>query len=120
MVAQNVLFEAPLPALMQQRSSKTRRICRMKNLEGDVLMTKVRISRRIDRRAFLWMKASVEDSGSATNRDPRRITYAELNFDDLKFAMKKTEKKMDQQFLDRKIVAGIGPWAKPSEISPPA
>ena len=37
---------------------------------------------------------------------------AGMRIDDLKSSMKKAEKKMDQQFLDRKITNGIGPWGK--------
>lgn len=70
------------------------------------------LSRCIDRRAYLWMQASVENSKPAANRDPQRIAHAALNFDELKSAMKKAEKRMDQHFLDRKIVAGIGPWGE--------
>jgi len=70
------------------------------------------LSRCIDRRAYLWMSAPTQSTGSGIERNPRRIAHAELNFDDLKAAMKKAEKKMDQQFLERKITNGIGPWGK--------
>jgi hypothetical protein len=70
------------------------------------------LSRCIDRRAYLWMSVPTQHTGSGIERNPRRIAHAQLNFDDLKAAMKKAEKKMDQQFLERKITTGIGPWGK--------
>lgn len=65
-------------------------------------------SRCIDRRAFVWKR----DAESITTRDPRRIAHAALNFNDLKSAMMNAEKNLDQHFLGRKIVDGIGPWGK--------
>lgn len=66
--------------------------------------------RCVDRRAYLWIRSPTRKANSDIRRDTRRIAHAEINFDDIKSAMKKAEKTMDREFLDRKIIDGIGPW----------
>lgn len=65
-----------------------------------------------DRRAYEWMafKEGMLDRGAPTTQ--RRLAHFRLNEGKLKSAMDKQEKQLDQQFLGRKIIEGIGPWGK--------
>ncbi|MBY3114991.1 hypothetical protein [Rhizobium laguerreae] len=66
----------------------------------------------VDRRAFVWMRSSESHLNMAGDGSARRRRHAALNWDALESAMKKSEKKMDEEFLGRKTVVGIGPWGK--------
>lgn len=76
--------------------------------DGDAYAAWELLSRCVDRRTLIGM----HDLQSILNSDFRRRAHFGLNFEDLESAMKKAEKELDQQFLGRKIVMGIGPWGK--------
>lgn len=72
----------------------------------------------IDRRAFIWMKSQATETSVTGVRSARRRRHVALNLNALKSAMKKSEKKLDEEFLGRKTVLGIGPWGKASPADP--
>ncbi len=41
-----------------------------------------------------------------------KMSHAQLNRSMLKHTMEKRTDKLDKNFLDRRIVAGVGPWGK--------
>jgi len=41
-----------------------------------------------------------------------KLSHAELNRSELRRVMEKRTDKLDKQFLDRKIIVGVGPWGK--------
>ena len=41
-----------------------------------------------------------------------KLSHAMLNLQNLNGAMKKRTNKLEESFLDRKIVTGVGPWGK--------
>lgn len=68
----------------------------------------VLLLRVADRRALVWLKIP---EGMA-ERHPRRVAHLQLNYDDLRRAMKKAEKKLDKEFLGRSTFGGVQPWLK--------
>lgn len=59
-----------------------------------------------DRRALAWMQVP----NGVAERYPRRVAHFRLNHDDLLRAMKKAEKKFDNEFLGRSTFDGVQPW----------
>jgi len=66
--------------------------------------------RCVDRRAYVWIHTRPDEFEATTERGRRRTVHAKLNIEALKRAMKDPEKKLSEQFLDRKIMNGMGPW----------
>ena len=71
--------------------------------------------RSADSRAWIWMREDSQAAKDASSFFNFKLSHAWLNRSDLKSAMKKRADKLDEIFLDRKIVLGVGPWGK--EIS---
>ena len=73
-----------------------------------------------DFRAWIWM---CKDNQAANESSPflnLKLTHVRLNRSALKSAMKKRADKFDENFLNRKIVADIGPWGKEPDSAFPA
>ena len=64
-----------------------------------------------DRRARLWLLEEVETNPNAPLRR-RKLLNLEVNRSELQRMMEKRHDKLKDRFLDRKIVEGIGPWAR--------
>ena len=73
--------------------------------------------RTADRRAFAWMRLPPDGFDATDARVARRVAHVELNLGELQSAMKKQEKKLDEQFLGRKIVAGVGLGVRPDRAT---
>ncbi|AFL72838.1 hypothetical protein [Thiocystis violascens] len=67
-----------------------------------------------DRRAYEWMEFEEGALDYANPATQRRLAHLYVNKGKLKSAMDKQEKQLNQHFLGRKIVKGIGPWGKVS------
>jgi len=67
-----------------------------------------------DRRAYAWMafeEGTLDYTNPATQR---RLAHFHVNKGELKSAMDKQETHLNQHFLGRRIIKGIGPWGKVS------
>jgi hypothetical protein len=68
--------------------------------------------RSADQRAWIWMKADIQAANDISIFFKPKLSHAQLNCEGLKNVMKKRIDKLDENFLDRKIVMGVGPWGK--------
>ena len=68
--------------------------------------------RSADRRCWAWMNQDIEAAQEADDFFKLKIAHAQLNQGKLKHALEKRENKFDENFLNRQIFAGIGPWSK--------
>ena len=68
--------------------------------------------RSADRRVWAWMNQDIEAVQESDDFFKFKIIHARLNQRKLKRALKKREDedKLDKNFLDRRIFAGVGPW----------
>ena len=65
-----------------------------------------------DRRCWAWMNQDIEAAQESDDFFKLKMIHARLNQEKLKRALKKREDKLDKNFLDRQIFAGVGPWPK--------
>lgn len=68
----------------------------------------------VDRRAYEWMRCKEGALDGAETLCPRRLAHCHANKGQLKSAMNKQEKELDQQFLGRKTIDSIWPWGRVS------
>ena len=68
--------------------------------------------RSADRRVWAWMNQDIEAAQESDDFFKFKMAHARLNQRKLKRALKKREDedKLDKNFLDRRIFAGVGPW----------
>jgi hypothetical protein len=65
----------------------------------------------VDRRAWTWMREDIEaQKDGGDNLLNVKLMHVRLNRSELRRAMEKHLDKPDKKFLDRDIVAGVGPW----------
>lgn len=75
--------------------------------------------RSADRRAWIWIRQDIQAANDTSTFFKLKLSHAWLNRSELKRAMKKRADKLDENFIDRKIIAGVGPWGKePNSASP--
>jgi hypothetical protein len=85
---------------------------------GEAYAAWVLFVRTADSRAWVWMKEDIQAPNDTSTFFNLKLSHAELNRSNLKRAMKKRAEKLDENFLDRKIWAGVGPWGKePDSVS---
>ena len=60
----------------------------------------------------MWVREDVQAIIGAGDFFKLKLSHTQLNRSNLKHAMEKRADKLDKNFLDRKIVAGVGPWRK--------
>jgi hypothetical protein len=70
-----------------------------------------------DRRAWIWMRKDVQAAMDTSAFFNLKLSHVELNRSKLKWAMEKRTDKIDQNFLDRKIAEGVGPWGKKARLT---
>ncbi len=63
-----------------------------------------------DRRAWAWINHNTQSIRNDDAFFSLKMAHAQVNWDNLSGAMKKREKKLDKQFLGRRIFEGLGPW----------
>ena len=68
--------------------------------------------RSADRRCWVWMNQDIEAAQESDDFFKLKMIHAGLNQGKLENALKKREDKLDKNFLDRRIFAGVGPWPK--------
>ena len=68
--------------------------------------------RSADRRIWAWMNQVIEAAQESDDFFKLKMIHARLNREKLKRALEKREDKLDKNFLDRQIFAGVGPWPK--------
>ena len=68
--------------------------------------------RSADRRCWIWMNQDIKAAQEADDFFKLKMIHARLNQGKLENALKKREDKLDENFLDRRIFAGLGPWPK--------
>ncbi|MDE0330375.1 MAG: hypothetical protein OXL41_00750 [Nitrospinae bacterium] len=68
--------------------------------------------RSADRRCWVWMNQDIEAVQESDDFFKPKMIHARLNQGKLENALKKSENKLDKNFLDRQIFAGLGPWPK--------
>ena len=66
-----------------------------------------------DRRAGVWMSEDAKTLDDSQNSVRIKTAHGRLNRSDLSRAQEKRDSKLERVFLDRSIVAGLGPWAEP-------
>ena len=68
--------------------------------------------RSADRRVWAWMNQDIEAAQESDDFFKFKMVHARLNQRKLKRALEKREDedKLDKNFLDRRIFAGVGPW----------
>jgi hypothetical protein len=66
--------------------------------------------RSVDHRGWVWMRKEIQATNDAGGLFRLKLSHAQLNRSTLKNSMEKRTEKLDKNFLDRAIVAGIGPW----------
>jgi hypothetical protein len=76
--------------------------------------------RSADRRAWIWMREDIQAANDTSMFFKLKLSHAWLNRSELKRAVKKRTDKLEENFVDRKIVAGIGPWYKEPDSASPA
>ncbi len=67
--------------------------------------------RATDRRSWTWIQKKIDAVSEKDDVYKQKMAHVRLNRDELKRACKEREKELDRNFLYRKIVEGIGPWA---------
>ena len=65
-----------------------------------------------DRRCWAWMNQDIKAAQKSDDFFKFKMIHYRLNREKLKNALKKREDKLDKDFLDRQIFAGVGPWPK--------
>ena len=65
-----------------------------------------------DRRCWAWMNQDIKAAQESDDFFKFKMIHYRLNREKLKSALKKREDKLDKNFLDRRIFAGLGPWPK--------
>ena len=68
--------------------------------------------RSADRRVWTWMNQDIEAAQESDDFFKLKRIHYRLNRGKLENALKKREDKLDKNFLDRRIFAGLGPWPK--------
>lgn len=68
--------------------------------------------RSADRRCWVWMNQDIETAQESDDFFKLKMIHYQLNRGKLENALKKREDKLDKNFLDRRIFAGVGPWPK--------
>ena len=68
--------------------------------------------RSADRRCWVWMNQDIETAQESDDFFKLKMIHYRLNRGKLENALKKREDKLDKNFLDRRIFAGLGPWPK--------
>ena len=68
--------------------------------------------RSADRRCWVWMNQDIKAAQKSDDFFEFKMIHYRLNREKLKNALKKREDKLDKDFLDRQIFAGVGPWPK--------
>ena len=68
--------------------------------------------RSADRRCWVWMNQDIETEQASDDFFKLKMIHVGLNQGKLENALKKREDKLDKNFLDRQIFAGVGPWPK--------
>lgn len=68
--------------------------------------------RSADRRCWVWMNQDIKAAQKSDDFFKFKMIHYRLNREKLKNALKKREDKLDKDFLDRQIFAGVGPWPK--------
>ena len=68
--------------------------------------------RSADRRCWIWMNQDIKAAQEADDFFKLKMIHARLNQGKLENALKKRQDKLDKDFLDRQIFAGVGPWPK--------
>lgn len=68
------------------------------------------VLRCVDRRAYVWLEDRPEGFDATIEASRNRYVHARLNHDAFKRATERPEKKLNEHFLGRKCVEGIGPW----------
>ena len=68
--------------------------------------------RSADRRCWVWMNQDIETAQESDDFFKLKMIHYRLNRGKLENALKKREDKLDENFLDRRIFAGLGPWPK--------
>lgn len=63
-----------------------------------------------DGRVWVWMDNDARALNLADALSRLKISHARLNRSNLRRAVEKREDKLDEHFLHRKIVTGVGPW----------
>jgi hypothetical protein len=71
--------------------------------------------RSADHRALIWMHRDVDTISDSSQLLQLKLSHIEINRSNLKRAMGKHTEKLNENFLNRKIVQGIGPWVQVSE-----
>ena len=66
--------------------------------------------RSADRRVWTWMNQDIEAAQESDDFFKLKMIHYRLNRGKLENALKKREDKLDKNFLDRRIFAGVGPW----------
>ena len=66
-----------------------------------------------DRRVRVWMSEEARSLDHAQDLGRLKLAHSRLNRNDLKRAYEKRDNKLERVFLDRSVVAGLGPWAEP-------
>ena len=66
--------------------------------------------RSADRRAWTWMHQDMEGQEKSDRLFKLKLAHVELNRSELKRAMEKQLDDAAKEFLDQRIVDGIGPW----------
>ncbi|MFH0727771.1 MAG: hypothetical protein V2B19_15700 [Pseudomonadota bacterium] len=77
---------------------------------GEAYAAWVLFLRSADRRAWVWMHEDIQAANETSTFFKLKLSHVRLNRSELKRAMNKRTEKLDENFLDRKIVAGVGPW----------
>ena len=69
--------------------------------------------RATDMRVRVWMSEDAKSLDHAQDLSRLKLAHSRLNRADLKRAYEKRNSKLERVFLDRPVVAGLGPWAEP-------
>lgn len=73
--------------------------------------------RSADRRAWIWMHEDIRSEKNASSLFKSKLDNVKINRSKLKREMKKRTKHFEDNFLNCKIVQGVGPWYKYSGYS---
>ncbi len=68
--------------------------------------------RSADQRAWIWINQDVKAENDNSPFMQLKLSHARLNRSARKRAMEKRVGKLDDNFIGRKILAGVGPWGK--------
>ena len=68
--------------------------------------------RSADRRVWVWLNQDIEAAQESDDFFKLKMIHAGLNRGKLENALNKRGDKLDENFLDHRIFAGVGPWPK--------